>query len=80
MLRIAICTGLMCLDCSGVTTENSAICVLFFIRYGDSPILVNLTAIFLSHFVDIEREISKLAVFINFSSGVTVPVVFHYDG
>ena len=25
-------TGLMCLDCSGVTTENSAICVCFFIE------------------------------------------------
>ena len=27
LLRIAISTGLMCLDCSGVTTENSAMCV-----------------------------------------------------
>ena len=37
----------MCLDCSGVTTENSAICVCFLIRYGDSVVLVTLTAILL---------------------------------
>ena len=46
ILRITISTGLMCLDCSGVTTENSAICVCFLIRYGDSVALVTLTAIF----------------------------------
>ena len=80
ILRIAISTGLMCLDCSGVTTENSAICVCFLIRYGDSVVLVTLTAILLSIIVDIEWEISKLAVSLNFSNGVTVPVVFHFEG
>ena len=70
----------MCLDCSGVTTENSAISVCFLIRYGDSVVLVTLTATLLSFFVDIEWEISKLAVSVNFSNGVTVPVVFHFDG
>ena len=72
----------MCLDCSGVTTENSAICVCFLIRYGDSVVLVTLTAVLLSIIVDIEWEISKLAVSVNFSNGVTVtvPVVFHFDG
>ena len=35
----------MCLDCSGVTTENSAICVCFLMRYGDSVVLVTLIAI-----------------------------------
>ena len=80
ILRIAISTGLMCLDCSGVTTENSAICVCFLIRYGDSVVLVTLTAILLSIIVDIEWEISKLAVSVNFSNGVTVPVVFHFEG
>ena len=70
----------MCLDCSGVTTENSAICVCFLIRYGDSVVLVTLTALRLSISVDIEWEISRLAVSVNFSNGVTVPVVLHFDG
>ena len=70
----------MCLDCSGVTTENSAICECFLIRYGDSVVLVTLTAILLSIIVDIEWEISKLAVSVKFSNGVTDPVVFHFDG
>ena len=58
--------------------ENSVICVIL-IRYGDFVVSVTLTAIFLSNFVDIEWEISKLAVSVNFSIGVTVPVVFHFD-
>ena len=70
----------MCLDCSGVTTENSAICVCFLIRYGDSVVLATLTAIRLSFIVDIEWEISRLNVSVNFSNGVTVPVVFHFEG
>ena len=70
----------MCLDCSGVTTENSAICVCFLMRYGDSVVLVTLTAILLSIILDIEWEISRLAVSVNCSNGVTVPVVFHFDG
>ena len=36
--------------------------------------------LFLSIIVDIEWEISKLAVSVNFSNGVTLPVVFHFDG
>ena len=70
----------MCLDCSGVTTENSAICVCFLTRYGVSVVLVTLTAILLSSIVDIEWETSRLAVSVNFSNGVTVPVVSHFDG
>ena len=70
----------MCLDCSGVTTENSAICVCFSMRSGNSVVLVTLTAILLSIIVDIEWEISRLAVSVNFSNGVTVHVVFHFDG
>ena len=62
ILRIVIPTGLMCLDCSGVTTENSAICDCFSIRYGDSVVLVTLTAILLSIIVDFEWEISRYAV------------------
>ena len=42
--------------------------------------LVTLTAILLSFIVDIEWEISRLALSVNFSSGVTVPVVFNFDG
>ena len=79
MLRIAIFIGLSCLNCSGVTTENSGICVFFLIKYGDSVVLVILTATLLSVFVDIEWEISRLAVPENFSSGITVPVVFHSE-
>ena len=48
-------------------------------RYGDSVVLVTLTAILLSIMVDIEWEISKFAVSVNFSNGVPVPVVFHFD-
>ena len=70
----------MCLDCSGVTMENSAICVFFLIRYGHSVFLVTLTAIIFSMIVDIEWKISKLAVSVKFSYGVIVPVVFHFDG
>ena len=70
----------MCLDCSGVTTETSAIYVCFLIRYGKSVVLVTLTAILLSIIVDIEWEISRLAVSVNFSNGVTVHVVFHFEG
>ena len=80
ILRIAICSGLRFLDCSGVTMKNFAICVFFLIRYGDSVVLATLTANLLLIIVDIEWEISKLAVSVNFSIGVTVPVVFHSDG
>ena len=70
----------MCLDCSGVTMENSAISGFFLIRCGDSVVLVTLTAILLSIFVELEWENSRPAVSVNFSNGVTVPVVFHSDG
>ena len=70
----------MCLDCSGVTTENSAICVCLSIRYGDYVVMVTLTAILLSIIIDTECEISKLALSVNFSNGVIVPFVFHFDG
>ena len=50
------------------------------IRYADSVILVTLTAILLSIIFDLEREVSKLAVSVNFSNGVTVHVVFHFNG
>ena len=70
----------MCWDCSGVTTEKSAISVCFLRRCGNSVVLVTLTSILLSIIVDIEWEISRLAISVNFSSGVTVPVVLHFDG
>ena len=70
----------MCMDYSGVITENSAICVCFLVLYGDSVVLVTLTAILLSFIVDIEWEISKYAASVNFSNGVTLPVVFHFYG
>ena len=46
--------GLLNLDCSGVNTKNSAICVFFLIKYGSSVVLVTLTAVFLSISVEIE--------------------------
>ena len=73
-------TGLKCLDCSGVLTENSAIGVCFLIRYADSVVLVTLIAILLSIVVNNEWEMNKLAVSANFYKSVTVPVVFHFDG
>ena len=41
--------------------------------------LVTLTATFLSIIVDIEWYIIKLAASVNFSTGLTVPVIFHCD-
>ena len=49
-------------------------------RYGDSVVLVTLIAILLSMIVDIEWEISRLAASVNVSNGVTMPVVFQFDG
>ena len=72
-------TGLMNLDCSGLTTENSAICGLFLIEKCDSVILVTLTAIFLSNIIEIERDNIELAASVKFFTGVTVTVVFHFD-
>ena len=46
------------LDCSGVTTEISVICVFFLIKYGDSVLLVTLGAVGLLNMVDIEWDIS----------------------
>ena len=70
----------MCLDCSGVTTEKSAIWVCFLIRYGDFVVFATLTAILLSIIVDIKWDNSKIAVSVNSSNGVTVLVVFRFDG
>ena len=68
----------MCWDRFGATTENSVICAIL-IRFGDFVVLVTMTSLSLPNFVNIECEISKLAVSVNFSNGVTVPVVFHSD-
>ena len=42
-------------------------------------VLVTVTAIFLSIIVDIEWDLMRLAVSVNFSTGVTVPVLFLSD-
>ena len=55
-------------------------CVCFLTRYVDSLVMVTLNAILLSIIVDIEWEVSRLALSVNCSNGVTVPVVFHFDG
>ena len=49
-------------------------------RYGDSVVLVTVSAILMSIIVGIGWEISKFAVSGNFSNGVTVPMVFLSDG
>ena len=67
-------------DCSGVTLAISPIYLLSFIRHGDSVVLVNLTAAFLKFFGNIDCEMGKLAVSVNFSNGVTVPVFYHSEG
>ena len=54
--------------------------MFFLIEYGDSVVLVILTAVFLSKIVEIEWDISRLATSVNFPTGVTVPVVCHSDG
>ena len=77
---IAVSTGLMNIDYSGATTENSTICVLFLIVLGDPLVFVTLTATFLSNIVKIECEISRLAVSVKLPTGVTVTVVFQSDG
>ena len=48
-----------------VTSKNSAICVFFLIRYGDSVVLVTLTAILFLSSVYIEWEVSRLTVSVN---------------
>ena len=64
---------------AGVTTEISANCIFPLIRCGDSVVLVTLTAPLWSNIVDIEWEISRLAVSLNIYNGVRVPVVFHSE-
>ena len=63
-----------------MSTENSGNCVFCLTVYGDSVLLVTLTAFFLSVTVDIEQGISWLAVSANFSSGTALPVVFQSEG
>ena len=67
-------------DCSEVTTDSSAICVFFLTEYGDFVLLVTLTVIFLSVIIDIENDISRIAVSVTFPTGIIVPVVFRSDG
>ena len=52
----------------------------FKFEYGNSVVLVTLTATFWLVFVEIEWEISRLAVSVIFSRGVTVFLVFNSDG
>ena len=60
--------------------QNSANCVFSLIECWDSVVLVTLTATSLLFIVDIEWEISRLAVSANFSSGVAILVVFQSKG
>ena len=80
ILKIAVSTGLVNLACYGETAEDSETCVFLSVENGDSVVLVILTAVFLSHTVEFQLDISRLAASVNFSTGVTVPVVCHSDG
>ena len=63
-----------------MTTEKSAFCVFFLIKYGDTFVLVILTAVLLSMIVEIEGDFGRVAAFVNYPTGVTVTVVCHSDG
>ena len=80
ILKIADSAGLINLDCSRITTESSALCVFILIVSDESIVVVTLTSAFLSNTVDIEWDISKLAVSLILSSGVAAPAVFHSNG
>ena len=47
--------------------------------WGDSVVLITLTATFLSNNADIQWDISRLAALVIFSSGVILPVVFYCE-
>ena len=72
-------TGLMNSARSEVNMENSANCVFFLTDYADSVVFLILTAVFLSNNVDIDWDNSRLAGFLIFPYGVTVPVLFHFN-
>ena len=63
-----------------MTTEKSALCVFSSSECGDSVALVTPTATFLSIVVDIEWETIILADSVILSNGVTVLIVFHFEG
>ena len=69
----------MNLRCTGVTKENSAICVFFLIKNDGFVVLVILTAVFLANIVAIDWDISRLLASVSFPTGVTAPVVCHSD-
>ena len=62
-----------------MTTERSVVCVFLLIVEGDSVMSVTLTATCLSNKIEIEWDIMKLAISVNFSTAFTVPVVYHSD-
>ena len=69
----------MNLDCLGVTTENSAKCVLFWTAWSDSVVFVTLTSIFLSIIHDLENDNVRLTASVNLSNVDTVPVPIYSD-
>ena len=76
--RTAASSGLMNLDCSGVTTEILASSV--FTVKDDSAVFVFLTATFLLIFVEIEYDTCRIALWVYFCTGFTVHVVFLSTG
>ena len=73
-------TGLRNLDCFGVTRRVRQFACFSLLNKGNSVVLVNLIAAFLSIILDIAWYISRLAAFGNLFTGVTVPVVLHCGG
>ena len=62
-----------------MTTENSADCVSFLIKYGDFVEFLILIALSLPIIVEIEWDFSRLVGSVNYPTGFTVPAVCHSD-
>ena len=59
-----------------MTTENSKICLFFFIKNGEFVPLAILTAVFYSIIVEIDWGISRLAASVNFPAGVSLYLLY----
>ena len=74
ILKNAMSTGLINMDCYGFTTENSPMCVCFLMVCCHSIVLITPMATWLPTIVDIEWQICKFAVPLNLFYRFSVPV------
>ena len=70
----------MCLECSGVTTENLQSVYSFWLDLMIPFYWLPWLLFFCQLLSTLNGKSAKLAVSTNFSGGFTVPVVFHSDG